>query len=103
MRSLLALVLLLTTVGTAVALEPSEQRGLTFVQTNCSQCHAVGEAGPSPLPIAPPFRTLHERFEIDRLAQPLAEGTISDHPSMPHFSLDAAEIADVLAYLRTLH
>ena len=78
------------------------QRGQIFVQTNCAGCHAVGRLGESPLRIAPPFRTLHERYPIDDLAEALAEGIVTGHPTMPEFRLDAAQINDVIAYLKSL-
>lgn len=88
--------------GAASALEPDEQRGFTFVQTNCAMCHAVGKFGDSPLAIAPPFRTLHEFYPIDSLQEALAEGIVTGHPSMPQFQLETDQIEDVLAYLKTL-
>jgi len=54
-------------------LSPAAQRGLVIVRTNCSRCHALGKVGDSPQPIAPPFRTLHERYPVDDLQEPLAE------------------------------
>jgi mono/diheme cytochrome c family protein len=86
----------------AIALTPAEQRGFTFVKANCSACHAIGPYGESPLPIAPPFRTLHTRYPIEQLAEALAEGIVTGHPTMPQFTLDAAEVNDVIAYLRSL-
>ncbi len=86
----------------ALALTPEEQRGYTFVKTNCSGCHAVGRFGDSPLAIAPPFRTLHERYPIEDLAESLAEGITVGHPTMPQFSLDPAQVNDVIAYLKSL-
>jgi mono/diheme cytochrome c family protein len=58
--------------------------------------------GESPLPIAPPFRTLHTRYPVEELAESLAEGITTGHPSMPEFRLDPAQINDVIAYLKTL-
>lgn len=78
------------------------QRGLTFVQTNCSQCHAIGRSGESPIAEAPPFRTLHNRYPIEDLAEAFAEGFITGHPSMPQFQLDPAQINDLLAYLESI-
>ena len=78
------------------------QRGRVFAQTNCAMCHAVGRIGDSPLAIAPPFRTLHTRYRVDDLAEALAEGIVTGHPSMPQFQLDAAQIGDLIAYLKTL-
>lgn len=103
MIRLVALVLAAGVVaGPALALEPNEQRGFTFVQTNCAMCHAVGQYGDSTLPIAPPFRTLHELYPIDSLQEALAEGIVTGHPSMPQFELEPDQIEDVLAYLKTL-
>ena len=84
------------------AVSPAEQRGLAFVRTNCSRCHSVDKASKSPLPMAPPFRTLHERYPVENLEEPLAEGIITGHPSMPEFKLDPGQIADVIAYLKSL-
>jgi len=78
------------------------QRGFTFAQTNCSQCHAIGRFGESPIPEAPPFRTLHTRYPIEDLAEAFAEGITTGHPSMPQFQLDPAQINDLLAYLQSV-
>lgn len=86
----------------ASALDPAAQRGLTFAQTNCAICHAVGPVGASPLPIAPPFRTLHESYPVEQLEEAFAEGVVTGHPSMPQYQLDIAEIADLIAYLKSL-
>jgi cytochrome c len=78
------------------------QRGQTFAQTNCSQCHAIGRFGESPIPEAPPFRTLHTRYPVEDLAEAFAEGITTGHPSMPQFQLDPAQINDLLAYLTSI-
>jgi mono/diheme cytochrome c family protein len=78
------------------------QRGFNFVQTNCSQCHAIGRVGESPVPEAPPFRTLHTRYPIEDLAEAFAEGITTGHPSMPQFELDPAQIDDLIAYLNSI-
>ena len=92
----------MATVSAALALDPVEQRGFTFVQANCARCHAVGPHGDSPLAIAPPFRTLHLRYPIDDLAESLGEGITVGHPTMPQFRLDPAQVNDVIAYLKSL-
>jgi len=86
----------------ALALEPGAQRGLTFVSANCIQCHAIDKVSPSPLGIAPPFRTLHTKYPVENLAESLAEGIMTGHPTMPQFQLDTGQIGDVIAYLKTL-
>jgi len=98
----LALLVSLTTVDAARALSPSEQRGLVFAKTNCSQCHSIDPAGPSPLALAPPFRTLHERYPVEDLEESLAEGIRTGHPSMPEFHLEPDQISDFIAFLKSL-
>ena len=97
---LLALLSMALLSGSAAS-APAD-RGFTFAKTNCSGCHAIGKYDESPLKIAPPFRTLHERYDIVDLEEAFAEGIVTGHPSMPQFQLDAAHIADLTAYLRTL-
>jgi cytochrome c len=81
---------------------PAAQRGLTFVRVHCAQCHSIDQISDSPLTIAPAFRTLHLKYPIENLQRPLAEGIIAGHPTMPQFRLDPDQIADVIAYLKTL-
>ena len=68
----------------------------------CARCHAVDKVGPSPLKIAPPFRTLHERYPVETLQEALAEGIVTGHPTMPQFSFDADQVGDFIAFLKTL-
>ena len=87
---------------TSQAQEPRVQRGRTFAQTHCASCHAIGHVGESPLRIAPPFRTLHLRYPVEDLAESLAEGIMTAHRAMPQFQLDSSQIADLIAYLKSL-
>jgi mono/diheme cytochrome c family protein len=100
-RVLAALALVLAAEG-ALAQAGRAERGRMLAQTNCASCHAVGRVGESPLRIAPPFRILHTRYPVESLAEAFAEGIVTGHPTMPEFRLDAAQIGDLLAYLRTL-
>ena len=86
----------------AVAASPAQQRGKTFALTNCARCHSIDRVSPSPLKIAPPFRTLHLRYPIENLEEALAEGIYTGHPTMPAFQLDPDQIHDLLSYLKTL-
>ena len=72
----------------AAAASPQEQRGKTFALNNCAKCHSIDKVSPSPLKIAPPFRTLHKRYPIETLSEALAEGISTGHPTMPAFQLD---------------
>jgi hypothetical protein len=58
--------------------------------------------GASPLQMAPPFRTLHLHYNVEDLAESLAEGILVGHPSMPVFRFDPDQIANLIAYLKTL-
>ena len=86
----------------ALATSPAEQRGKTFALTNCARCHSIDRVTPSPLTIAPPFRTLHKRYPIESLAEALAEGIVTGHPTMPEFQLEPDQINDLLSFLKTL-
>jgi len=86
----------------AEALSPAAQRGEVFVLTHCSRCHSVNKVTESPLKVAPPFRTLHQRYPVESLQESLAEGIVTGHPTMPEFRLDPGQIADVIAYLKSL-
>lgn len=92
--------LMLTTP--ALAASPAEQRGKTFALTNCARCHSIDRVTQSPLKVAPPFRILHKRYPIETLAEALAEGITTGHPSMPEFQLDPDQINDLLSFLKTL-
>jgi len=92
----------LITMTQAVAASPAQQRGKTFALNNCARCHSIDKVTPSPLKIAPPFRTLHTRYPIESIAEALAEGIQTGHPTMPEFQLDPDQIHDLLAYLKTL-
>lgn len=98
---LLSLVAAIPTGASALD-DPAAQRGFVFVRTNCARCHAIDKVSPSPLKVAPPFRTLHQRYPVDSLQEALAEGIVTGHPSMPEFRLDPGQIHDLIAYLTTL-
>jgi mono/diheme cytochrome c family protein len=103
MRSaLLACALIALAVSPALAQSGRAQRGETLARTTCAGCHAIGRTGESPLAIAPPFRTLHTRYPVESLAEALAEGIVTGHPTMPEFSLDAAQVNDFIVYLKSL-
>ncbi len=76
-------------------------QGRRLAQIYCAKCHAIDKVSPSPLKIAPPFRTLHERYPIDMLQEALAEGIVTGHPTMPEFRFDSDQVGDFIAYLKT--
>ena len=81
--------------------DPAVQRGRTFARVNCAQCHSIDRVTASALKIAPPFRTLHTRYPVETLAEALAEGISTGHPSMPEFRLDPDQVGDFIAFLKT--
>ena len=79
--------------------------GRAFATAHCARCHATGPDGASPLAVAPPFRTLRDRFVLEWLERALAEGIGVGHRDarfMPEMVLTKPEIDDLIAYLRTL-
>jgi cytochrome c len=94
-------------LGAVVLAQTSSEieRGRAFAEKNCSTCHAIGQTGSSPYAPAPPFRTLHERYDVEALAEALAEGMIvgdTGSRQMPMFQLEPTQIDDLLAYLKSL-
>ena len=102
MRFLIASLILALGCAGALAASPSAQRGLNIARTYCARCHSIDKVSESPLKIAPPFRTLHERYPVTDLQEPLAEGIVTGHPTMPEFRFDPDQVRDLVAYLKTL-
>src|SRR6202163_4467587 len=90
------------TVAIPCNAEPNVQAGKAFAQANCSHCHSIDKVTKSTLAIAPPFRTLHERYPVESLEEALAEGIMTGHPSMPEFKLDPGQIGDFISFLKSL-
>ena len=90
--------------GAAAALadEGDPAAGRAFAEAQCARCHAVAEAGVSPMAEAPPLRVLPSRYPVEALAEAFAEGIVVGHSAMPQFELAPQEIADLLAYIDSL-
>lgn len=86
----------------ALAASPAELRGRAFARTNCARCHSINRHTASPLAIATPFRTLHKKYPVDTLAESLAEGIDTGHPTMPMFALEPDQVNDLIAFLKSL-
>jgi cytochrome c len=97
-----ALTLILLPSPAEAQQSPAVQRGITLARTNCARCHSIDRLTPSPLPIAPAFRDLHRRYPVENLAESLAEGIVTGHPTMPEFRFDADQIGDFIAFLKSL-
>jgi cytochrome c len=80
----------------------SVQRGTALARLYCMKCHAIDKVSPSPLSIAPPFRDIGRKYPVEQLEEALAEGVVTGHPTMPEFRFDPGQVADFLAFLKTL-
>lgn len=100
MAALAAVAAVTSMVGSADA--ASVDRGRRLASTYCARCHAIDKVSPSPLAIAPPFRELHTRYPVEDLAESLAEGIMTGHPTMPEFSFARDQVADFIAFLKSL-
>ncbi len=76
--------------------------GRELAQKHCSSCHAIGKAGPSVHPEAPPFRELAQSYPPDALAESLIEGIMTGHPDMPVFVFGEKETDALVAYLNSI-
>lgn len=77
-------------------------RGKALVERRCATCHAVGPTGDSPRPTAPPLRHLGTRYPVTDLQEAFAEGISNGHQEMPQITLEADEIAALIAYLQDI-
>jgi cytochrome c553 len=93
---------LASSAALAQSLSPAAQRGQTIARANCARCHSIDKITNSPLKIAPPFRTLHARYPVENLQEPLAEGIVTGHQNMPEFRFDPGQVGDFIAFLNTL-
>ncbi len=76
--------------------------GRAIAEAECASCHAVGEAGASPLPDAPAFRHIRARYRFDVLAEELRAGIHVGDARMPAFDLSVQQIDALIAYLGAL-
>ncbi len=79
-----------------------ERQGMALAERLCGDCHAIGKAGASPQPPAPPFRELGDRVDLDDFAHRLRQGLASGHPDMPTFRFTREDARALTAYLRSI-
>jgi len=97
-----ALVIIACSVFAPPASAAILEQGRRLARIYCARCHAIDKVSPSPLAIAPPFRTLHERYPVETLQEALAEGIVTGHPTMPEFRFEPDQINDFLVFLKSL-
>ena len=78
------------------------REGKAIAESNCSRCHAVGPAGESANPKAPPFRTLQQRHAVQALREPLSRGIAAPHDEMPQFRFREGDVDKIVAYVNSL-
>lgn len=79
-------------------------RGREIVMRDCSPCHRVEGLGESPVPDAPAFATLSERYPVSYLAEALAEGIMVSHEGieMREFVFEPQDIDAIIAHLENV-
>lgn len=102
-RGIVAAFALVAWSGQVAAQEDDQvKQGRDLVMLYCADCHAVEATGDSPLALAPPFRELHLRYDVEFLSEALVEGIVTAHPEMPEFEFDPDQAAAIVTYLKTL-
>lgn len=86
-----------------LATHGSAARGESLARSQCAGCHAVGLSGDSPVPAAPVFRSLGQRYPLQYLEEAFGEGIVTCHPGMPEFIFAEDEAGDLIAYLESIN
>jgi mono/diheme cytochrome c family protein len=76
------------------------ERGQQLAGRWCASCHLVGPEQREALADVPSFASVARREDLSEAL--LAAFLATPHPPMPNMSLSRQEIADVLAYIRSL-
>lgn len=100
MRRLL-LVPLAVFAAAGASADDAADRGQALAERWCQRCHVIGNAPqPSAVEGAPAWPGLLQRpgFTVDTLRQAL----LAPHPPMPEFPVSERDIADLMAYLRSI-
>lgn len=83
-------------------LASSVAAGEKLAKANCARCHAIGLTGKSLHKDAPPFRTIKDRYPVESLEEPLAEGIVVGHKDMPEFKFAPDKVQNLINYLKSL-
>lgn len=91
----------LTGVAQAEDIDPVA-KGKSLAEANCAICHAIYEAGASPLAIAPPFRDIATSYDPEELEDAFNDGVATDHPAMPDWQMTPDQAHALATYIMTL-
>ena len=94
--------ILLMLAQASPAQQSLQDRGEALVSRHCAMCHATERTGSSPHAMAPPFRTLSQRYPLESLEEALGEGILSGHPDMPEFVFQPRDVGAIIRYLRSI-
>jgi len=96
----LASVVVLTLVAGSALSAGNPEQGRRLAERWCASCHVVGPGQQQALADVPTFASIARREDLSESL--LAAFLTAPHPPMPNLSLSRQEIADVLAYIRSL-
>jgi cytochrome c len=102
MRFVATASLLLASVAAGAQEATQVDRGQALVERMCAECHAVGAAGDSRHPGAPPFRRLERVVDFETFVDRLREGLIAPHPDMPEFRFTRQDARAIAAYVMSI-
>jgi mono/diheme cytochrome c family protein len=77
-------------------------QGQDLAQRLCASCHAIGRGERSPIPVAPAFRRIEPRMDLEQMVERMQNGLIAGHPEMPVFVLKEDEARALVAYMKSL-
>jgi len=99
----LAAAAMTATAFSAKAQDGDAAAGHAFAREACRACHMVdpGARAPRRINIGPAFRDIADTPGMTATA--IRVFLTSSHPKMPNLILTPAEIADVIAYILSLH
>lgn len=98
----LLLALLLSALPATAQAADDAAHGRQLAEANCTQCHAIGGTGESPLPPAPPFRDIAGFYDRMDLIDGFMEGLSTHDPRMPDWQMTIEQAEDLAAYVMTL-
>lgn len=81
---------------------PAVHPGLAFAQASCGGCHAVERYPSSPNPDAPPFAAIVNQEGLTHATLATWLRDAHNYPEEMEFSLDQAEVDQLVAYMLTL-
>lgn len=99
---LVGLALGLSVAAHAAETDRLNAKGKAILQDKCARCHAIEATGDSPLPQAPPMRTIYRRFNERELRAELTQGMVSKHREMPQIEFSDDDVYAIMTYLYTL-